>query len=386
MFHSKSFLTAVCFCSMLAGIACPVQAADNSKSRDVSVDNLMVKNQGWMGVLPATAGEAAVDAKLAGPGNFVNTTFPPARNLSGLVTADRSDKRARVYDIKGSVKMAKKGSQDWKEVKKDARIEEGFIVLTGKESYASVTFDLNYLNAVHIPENTRAYFRSIEPTDVVLEDGTIYNFLDGLSSNESWKVSTPVAVAAVRGTHYLVSFTSASGEFIEATINVPDDGHESSVEVISVKDGKEGSSADIPEGYQIDLTEGETPDAATLEKIDPKWLQQIEDVLKKLAELRKIGEPLPPTAGEFVEPGVLDPAGPDTVSGNSDNNLDPQDTALTPDEPSSSSSEEEFREEQPAGEGEGEGEGNGEGEGEIDPEPSPSPSGSPEVFNFNQEG
>lgn len=357
---------------MLAGISCQAQAADQ-KSRDVSVDQLMVKNQGWMGALPATGGEAAVDQTLAAPANFVNPAFPQSRNLSGIVTADRKDKRARVYDVKGKAKIAKKGTQDWKEVTKTTSVEEGMIILTEKDSYVSVTFDINYLNVVHIPENTRAFFRSIEPTDIVLEDGTLFNLLDGLSPKEPWKVSTPVAVAAVRGTHYLVNFTSASGEFISATINVPDDGHESAVEVVGVKDGKEGSSADIPEGYQINLAEGKTPDAATLEKIDPKWLQQIEDVLKKLAALRKKGEPLPPTAGEFMDPGNIDPAGADSTSGDSGNNLDPQDTAVAPEEPSSP--QEEFVDQQPS---QDEGDGGYEGEyPEEDPSPSPDPSGSP---------
>lgn len=263
-----------------------------------------------------------------GKSGFVNPSLPWAStHPHGAESVGPTDKQARVYDLRGRVRMIKKDVHVWKKVKKGTILKEGDAILTDKESMASITFDEAYLNVVHIPENTRAVFRTIEPTDIHLEDGRLYNILDGLRPGTEWRVSTPVAVTAARGTFYLVNYTASNGDFLTATVEVPDDGQTSSVKVIEIlQNGSQGASVAVPEGKQIHLAAGQSPDPSLLEAIDPQWLQQIEEVLEKLAQLRaqERDSALPPTGSESSEPaGTTGPTGPGSAGGDPGSTLDP---------------------------------------------------------------
>lgn len=314
-----------------AALSAQTAPEDRVTGRDSSVDSLLIKNSGWTGALPATRGEGAAPGSQA---PFVNPAFPQPQlgSLRGIVTKDGKDHKGSIYDLKGTVKISQNG-KDWKEVKVGKEIKPGDILLTAKGSSATISFDKNYRNVIHLPENSRIVFKSIEPNDIALEDGTLYNLFDGLPKDSRWKVSTPTAVASVRGTHFLVHYTSSTGEFLTATLNVPDDGRASKVEVLDIKDdGSTGKNVDVPEGNQISLKAGQEPDASLLGKVDQYWLDQIFEVLEKLAELRR-GQRLPSTSGEFFEPGSLDAGGPDVVGGGPSDSLDPMETGGIASEP-----------------------------------------------------
>ncbi len=342
---------------MAPGVSLYASAEEKLSARDTAVDDALIKNAGWAGVLPPTRGEAAAGTQAP----FVNPTFPlQAKLLPTLNTQDRSDKKAKAFLVKGDVKIAKKSGKDWKALENGMLVEEGDIILTAKNATASVTFDANYGNVSHLPGNTRAVFRSIEPTDIYLEDGTIYNFFDALPKNSHWKVSSPTAVAAVRGTQFFVSFTTASGEYFVGTFLVPDDGSDSEIQLTDVRQGTEDDVLNIPEDFQIHLKEGQPFDEALLEKMNAQWRQAIEEFLNELEKLRSQGSLLPSTSGEFYNPGTLDPGGADAISGDSNLELDPvlDTNAVTPDpEPSfdsdSSSGDysEDFPDPQPSGSG-----------------------------------
>ncbi len=294
-----------------------------TKARDLSVDAALAGSGNLAGVLPATAGGAMAAGPLSGQQVFIDPARPDKFPDPAFMVSDRADKKARVFEVSGNVKVTKKGSADWKKLRANTWIEEGDTVLTEKGGKASVAFDAKYLNVTHIPENTRAIFRSIEPLDLFIEDGTVFNMFDGLTPNSQWKVSTPTAVAAVRGTYFVVRFTAANGDIFTATFNVPDDGHESKVEL---KDVQSGSAVDIPEGKEVDLKEGETLDASQLDDISQEWLDQIEELLKEVAEKRRNqgSNRLPPTSGEFFEPNTQDPGGQNNVGGGlGDSDIDP---------------------------------------------------------------
>lgn len=349
--HLSLFFAGALFAGMLtsADFVLAASADDKAPLRDHSVDAMMIKNAGWAGVLPPTRGQGAPAGAQA---PFVNPTYPQPQStgsLAGLVTRDSLDRQGRIYDLKGTVKVAVKEGAKWENAKHGQPVSQGTILLTQKESSASVAFDRNYMNVVHVPENSRVIFKTIEPTEMVVEDGTLYNLFDKLPKDSGWKVSTPTAVASVRGTHFVVRYLSSTGEFITATLNVPDDGHSSLVEVLDVKDdGSTGEGSGVPEGKQIELKAGQAPSPDLLEEIDEYWLNQILEVLEKLAELRR-GQRLPPTSGEFFEPGSFDTGGADTVGGGPDNTLDPLDTGGMAGEPEPElpSSEDDYRSEYP---------------------------------------
>jgi len=300
------------------------------------VDAALLGSDGTGGILPPTGGQAVAGPVAAAQDrSFVDPILTRTADR-GMAATGQLDKQARVFEVTGSVKIAPKGSDNWQQAKIGTMIQEGDVVLTAKGGQASITFDERFLNVVYIPENTRAVFRSIEPTDIYLEDGTVYNVFDGLAPGSGWKVSSPVAVAAVRGTHYLVRYQKADGSYVTAVLDVPEDGESSEIKLIEVLDnGEEGKDLNIPEGFQIELKEGQSPDEDLIEKLDPEWLALIEDFMQSLDDERKKSNQkyVPATSGEFFEPGVIDPAGSGNVGGDPNEPFDPfQEGGIDPDD------------------------------------------------------
>ena len=128
-----------------------------------------------------------------------------ASQSSTHLDQSNEDHLARIFDFKGEVKILKRNAQDWVPAQKEMIIEAGDQILTGKDAYMDVVYDAHFLNISRIEAQTKAEFRTIEPTDLHLEDGMIFNALDGLMG-QKYQVSTPTAVAAVRGTTFDVGF------------------------------------------------------------------------------------------------------------------------------------------------------------------------------------
>lgn len=222
----------------------------------------------------------AQEAHLNSPTDIVNAQDLPLDPTGEMVTGtaaleELEDHKAEVFFVKGEVKMMKKGTDAWTLAEKGMTIDEGDQILTSEGGYIEIAYDKHYLDIARIGEKTRAEFLSIEPTNVLLEDGSIFSALDGLPKGSSYKVTTPTAVAAVRGTHFDVSFSSATKEFFAATIPVTDDGHESMIEVINLKpDGSEGPKALLNEGIQVKLEHNQMIDPQGLKPIDPIVMDQ----------------------------------------------------------------------------------------------------------------
>lgn len=300
------------------------QGAYAVSSRDLSVDAALLGDGGNMGMLPPTGAQGALGvAASAGAQGLGAAQGSMKGQLSGLDNKSAEDKKGRIYEFKGKVRISRKEGEGWTQAKIGTMVREGDVVITSEGSSVSITFDDTFLNVTHIPENTRVVFRSIEPTDMFLEDGTIYNMFDGLKHGANWKVTTPTAVAAVRGTWWLVNYTSASGEFISATIQLPDDGVSSSVDVIDIlENGSEGSTVNVPEGNQINLAANQEPDPSLLQKIDLEWLEKIQSSLEEvIAQRAENNDPLPPTGND-----PLGGPGDNLPGGAPENNLDQQDT------------------------------------------------------------
>lgn len=294
-------------------------------ARDTAVDTALGGNGRLTGALPATAGEAVPAGGIFGAQQaFVDPSRPdkffpdPASMVS-----DKSDKKGRVFEMKGKAKILKKGTPEWKSLTRNTWVEEGDAILTEKGAAVSVTFDAKYLNVSHLPENTRAIFRGIEPLDLMIEDGTVFNLFDAIPAGSDWKVSTPTAVAAVRGTYFVLHFTASDGSIFTATFNVPDDGHSSKVELSKLT----GGSVDVPEGKEVNVKEGQPLDSSLLGDIDQDWIDQMEEILKHIQDFRnEHGGQLPTTNGEFFDPNTHDPEGSNNVGGGlGDSDIDPLD-------------------------------------------------------------
>lgn len=260
----------------------------------------------------AVTADALVDAALqadptpAGRAGYVPAAGSAVTNFTPgagpvLITTVENDHRGQIYDLAGQVKIGKKNGKEWQRAEKGMFIDAGDVLLTDKRGRVLVTFDQKFMNVVEVKENTRAAFKSIEPTDLSIEDGTVYNIFDSLPQNSNWKISTPTSVAAVRGTQFFVQYLATSGEMISANFEVADD--DSLVTLIDIlPDASEGASLNIPEGKSIQLAEDQYPDASHLSGINPAILREFKKILEKVMELRKKGQILPATAGEFETP------------------------------------------------------------------------------------
>lgn len=179
-----------------------------------------------------------------------------------------TDHRAEIFNLQGHVKILKAGVAEV--AQKGMIVEMGDQIITGEDSYVEVVYDEHFLNIARIDANTKAEFRNIEPTDLHLEDGSVFSALDGLKQGSQYSVSTPTAVAAVRGTHFDVMFDSNTGVTDAAVI--PDQKeHISQLEITPLLEGgAAGEPVLIQEGQQVDVQGGEplNPEPASPERIE----------------------------------------------------------------------------------------------------------------------
>lgn len=122
-----------------------------------------------------------------------------------------SDHQAKVFEIVGEVWFQTSSSEDWQPLAKDQDIYEGDKIKTSAGAYAVISYDESFLNYVRIEEKTLMEFEALEPTVVRIEDGSVFNNLDGLLEGSFYETSTPTSVAAVRGTSFVRSYNASDG-------------------------------------------------------------------------------------------------------------------------------------------------------------------------------
>lgn len=212
---------------------------------------------------------------------FAESTTAPLDDSS-------SDGIAQVYKLQGGAVLTQKGSPIERNLKVGDKIQAGDTIVTLRGASLTITFDRNKLNMVRISADSEVTFTNIEPTDMKIETGSIFNVVDGLASGSTWKVSTPSAVAAVRGTVFMTTFMN--GEFYAATLSVPDDGKDS---MITVQPTEGDGIAKIFEGKEIAFKDA-VPGQEIVEDLNPDKVAQLlkffQEVLAERPELEAAPE------------------------------------------------------------------------------------------------
>ena len=198
--------------------------------------------------------------------------------------ASDKDKKATVYDVEGKALISKKGSPAEKQLKVDDEIETGDSVYTKKGASISIAFDDEKLNTVKIPADGEAVFTSIEPTTIELKDGSIFNAFDGLAEGSTWKIVTPAAVAAVRGTQFEVEYSASSGEFSTATY---DDTNESKSSAVEIQSPAGGESLRIVEGKEMSFKRGQPISQKLVKSLSPARIERSQKMRKEIIQQRK---------------------------------------------------------------------------------------------------
>lgn len=115
-------------------------------------------------------------------------------------------------------------------------------------------------------------------------------------------MATPVAVAAVRGTVFVIRYGISNGDYFAATVDIPDDGKTSAIEVSSLTGAE---SIRIVEGRSLGLKKGQAMDGAVPENLDTAAVQDVAEFYAEILaerpeteeEAMSVTEPI----AEFVE-------------------------------------------------------------------------------------
>ncbi len=118
-----------------------------------------------------------------------------------------SDQKCQIVQLEGSVNLEfPDGSKQEAEV--GDYLPEDTIVKTGGDSSAVLTYDAKGENLVQVGANSQIQVVTIKPADLTLKSGQLFAKVKKVGNIKSFKISTPVCVAAVRGTEYSVDHTN----------------------------------------------------------------------------------------------------------------------------------------------------------------------------------
>ena len=211
------------------------------------------------------------------------------------------DGAATIHKVTGYAVLTKMGNPIEKDLKVGDVIQSGDQIQTGTGSALTIYFDKSKQNAIRIPAETSAVFTSIEPTSIELKSGSVFNVVDGLANGSSWKVTTPSAVAAVRGTVFMITFIG--GKFYAATLNVPNDGKTSAIEVTSIADE---SKVNVFEGKEVSLEKTESLSIDKVVDLHPETVSTLQSFFQEVQSERHAieeqdGGSVPEPLAEFTE-------------------------------------------------------------------------------------
>ena len=114
---------------------------------------------------------------------------------------------AEVLFVQGSVQVQSPNDETWRNAEKGMQINIGDAVRTARHSKIEIALDSAKLNTIQLGEKTLAVLNSATADTIDRLDltrGRVYSNLEGIKSGLSFEVTTPSAVAGVRGSSYMV--------------------------------------------------------------------------------------------------------------------------------------------------------------------------------------
>jgi hypothetical protein len=134
-----------------------------------------------------------------------------AITLCLFVSFVNADMVAKITTFEGAVQVMKKGSTDWKNARPGMPLEVGDQIYTQAESFAEIRYTIG--TVLRMDEKTKVTLESSTEKTVKSKSaiGTVWiNMRKLVSAGKEFQVSTPTAVAAIRGTVYDMSTTEDS--------------------------------------------------------------------------------------------------------------------------------------------------------------------------------
>jgi hypothetical protein len=170
-------------------------------------------------------------------------------------------------------------------------ITQGMTVKTGAKSIVDIYFQGSVIrilekSSVVMTELVRNLSDNKELTELYVENGKVFSKVTRkLTEGEKFRVSTPTAVAGVRGTEFLVSEENGKSNIacIEGKVAVKEFGSEDSA-FVDIEAGKE---ADIEKGKPIAVNELKQQNLENIRRIKDEIKELREDIRRKFEEQRE---------------------------------------------------------------------------------------------------
>jgi hypothetical protein len=161
-----------------------------------------------------------------------------AFTLFALLAASTASAKGQtvVLASTGKVEYRESASSEWKPIGGRVVLKEGSMIVTGPESFCEIGFVEGSQSVVRVAADSLAVIVSVDPARIDLQNGRLFSLVKNLRKSSSFSVSTPTAVASVRGTGW---------EQTAERITVFDD----AVRV----EGKNGETANIGEGTGVPI-------------------------------------------------------------------------------------------------------------------------------------
>jgi hypothetical protein len=138
-------------------------------------------------------------------------TFLWALILSVSASFVNAEMAARIASFEGTVQVMKKDAADWKNARPGMPLEVGDQVYTQAESFAEIRYAIG--TVLRMGEKTKITLESSSEKTVKSKSaiGTVWiNMRKLVTAGKEFQVSTPTAVAAIRGTVYTMSTAADS--------------------------------------------------------------------------------------------------------------------------------------------------------------------------------
>ena len=185
----------------------------------------------------------------------------------------------KILSVKGQVLLREDEAQPWRKAKKDDTLRKNYELMTKNRAECTFTFGGELDGAITLKGNSQLKFTDTEVRRLNLTKGRVFSIIDKLDKNSSFEISTPVAIAGVRGTGWTVEAEEETAvRCFEGEVSVQ--GLDQEGHVVTDTGVKEGSGVAVSKEGQID-------DPFELTEKDKKEWMTFKGVIKNL-----LGKPL----------------------------------------------------------------------------------------------
>ena len=196
--------------------------------------------------------------------------------IACMVTIISSLHAAEIIYLEGSVQVQGEQEEGWRNAELGTKVDVGDKIRTARKSIADVALDEAKKNTIRISPKTLVILDSANPGTIDrldLSRGMVYAKVENIQSGLSFEVSTPSAVAGVRGSAYSV-YVERDEDEIKAY-------KDSAFVQAYDADGNLITEVTVPEGFKTFVERFEGP--GSLIQVTLREFSRFDDVADEIA-------------------------------------------------------------------------------------------------------